>query len=332
MFGIGMITVTNGRAMKPLSSIDLNLLVALDALLTHRSVTRAAAEVGMTQPGMSNALARLRKTFDDPLLVRAGAVMSPTPRAAGLRAPVHEALRLMTRALNDDRDFSPATDAATFRISCSDYSVLLLISPLVRELARDAPNVVVDVSPRVQDPVAVLQQDGGDMVIEPAQILPDATIPRAGLFEDQWLCCISAGSALRGGADDGAGAMTLEEYLRRDHVAYSMGRPGVVSLSDAYLDEIGLERRTHVTVESFLMAPVVLQGTDMVTIVPSRAAEHISRVSQVRFLRPPVPVPTFTENLWWHPRHTADPAHSWMRQRILEVARREAAREPLALA
>lgn len=316
------ITDMNGRAMKPLSSIDLNLLVALDALLTHRSVTRAASEVGITQPGMSNALARLRTTFNDPLLVRTGATMMPTPRAIALSGPVHEALRLMTAAVNDGRDFSPAHDAVTFRISCSDYAVLLLIWPLVRELAHEAPNIVVNVIPRTHDPVALLGQDRADFVIEPAEILAGENLPSLRLFEDQWLCCVSADSALEGDA------MTMDEYLRRDHITYSMGRPNVVSLSDAYLDSIGLERRAYVTVESFLMAPTLLQGSDMVTIMPARAAEHIGRTLDVRFVQPPVVVPSFTECLWWHPRNTADPAHTWMRERIAQIAARVAPPAP----
>ena len=122
-----------------LGGLDLNLLVALDALLSERSVTRAAQRVGLSQPGMSNALGRLRRLFDDPLLVRQGATLVPTARAQALIGPVHDALELIRGALDAPAAFDPATDRRAFRLSCSDYSVLMLIGPLVRALAADAP-------------------------------------------------------------------------------------------------------------------------------------------------------------------------------------------------
>ena len=125
-----------------LAGVDLNLLVALDALLAERSVTRAAERVGLSQPGMSNTLARLRKLFGDPLLVREGLTLVPTPRAESLRQPVADALSLIQHALDDRPGFDPATDPATFTVSCSDYSLLMLIGPLVRRLAarRSGPD------------------------------------------------------------------------------------------------------------------------------------------------------------------------------------------------
>src|SRR3954468_5143567 len=132
-----------------LGGLDLNLLVALDALLSERSVTRAAQRVGLSQPGMSNALGRLRRLLDDPLLVRQGAALVPTARAEALVGPVHEALELIRSALEGQRTFDPATDRRSFRLSCSDYSVLMLIGPLVRALRGDAPGVLVDVIPRL---------------------------------------------------------------------------------------------------------------------------------------------------------------------------------------
>ena len=122
-----------------LGGIDLNLLVALDALLSERSVTRAAQRVGLSQPGMSNALARLRRVFGDPLLVRRGAALVPTARAEALAGPVREALALISGAIDAPAAFDPARDHRSFRVSCSDYSVLMLIGPLVRGLAADAP-------------------------------------------------------------------------------------------------------------------------------------------------------------------------------------------------
>ena len=159
-----------------LGGLDLNLLVALDALLGERSVTRAAQRVGLSQPGMSNALGRLRRLFDDPLLVRQGATLVPTARAEALIGPVHEALELIRRALDVPAGFDPATDRRTFRLSCSDYSVLMLIGPLVRAVAADAPGVLVEVLPRLADAGRALVNGDVDLVIEPPEIMGDADL------------------------------------------------------------------------------------------------------------------------------------------------------------
>src|SRR5437763_3899178 len=175
-----------------LAGVDLNLLVALNALLDERSVTRAAGRVGLSQPGMSNTLARLRKLFGDPLLVREGLTLVPTPRADALRQPVADALGLIQHALDERPAFSPATDRAAFTVSCSDYSVLMLIGPLARRLAAAAPGVTIQVLPRARDAVRLLRDGDADLVIEPAEIMPEVALPARRLFADRWLCCVWA--------------------------------------------------------------------------------------------------------------------------------------------
>jgi LysR family transcriptional regulator, nod-box dependent transcriptional activator len=177
-----------------LAGVDLNLLVALDALLDERSVTRAANRVGLSQPGMSNTLARLRKLFGDPLLVREGLTLVPTPRAESLRQPVQDALNLIQHALDDRDAFDPASAHATFTVSCSDYSILMLIGPLVRRLTTTAPGLTVQVVPRAADAVRLLRDGDADLVIEPVEIIPDVTLPRMRLFTDRWLCCVWDGT------------------------------------------------------------------------------------------------------------------------------------------
>src|SRR3954463_14740004 len=173
-----------------LGGLDLNLLVALDALLTERSVTRAAHRVGLSQPGMSNALGRLRRLLDDPLLVRQGATLVPTARAEALIGPVQEALELIRSALDAQRSFDPARDHRSFRVSCSDYSVLMLIGPLVRGLAADAPRVAGGGVPRLPD--AGRAWDRGDvaLVIEPPEIMGRGALPGLRLWDDTWTCCV----------------------------------------------------------------------------------------------------------------------------------------------
>ena len=297
-----------------LAGVDLNLLVALDALLEERSVTRAADRVGLSQPGMSNTLARLRRLFDDPLFARRGAEMVPTPRAEALAQPVRAALAVIAEALDQRPAFDPATDRRTFTISCSDYSVLMLIGPLVRRVAAEAPQVTIQVLPRALDPVRALGSGAVDLIVEPPEIMAGATLPSVRLFEDRWMSCVWEGNARVGAR------MTTATYTALGHLSYSMGAGQPASLADRHVAALGLERRVEFTVESFLLAPFLLQGTELVALVPARAAPHFRRTADVRLLDPPVAFPTLTEMLWWHPRHDADPAHAWLRARIAEVA------------
>jgi LysR family nod box-dependent transcriptional activator len=298
-----------------LGGLDLNLLVALDALLSERSVTRAAQRVGLSQPGMSNALARLRRLFDDPLLVRQGAAMVPTSRAEALVGPVQEALELIRAALDAPARFDPATDRRRFRLSCSDYSVLMLIGPLVRALAAEAPGVLVEVRPRLADASRALVNGDVDLVIEPPEIMGDVDLESLWLWEDRWTCCVWEGNARVGKR------MTLERYTALGHLIYSMGSAGhPVALPDLHLARLGIPRRIEVSVESFLLAPFLLQGTDLVTLIPKRAEAFLRRTGDIRVLESPIDFPVLVERLWWHPRMTADPAHAWLRERVGRVA------------
>ena len=308
-----------------LTGVDLNLLVAFDALVAEQSVSRAASRLGLSQPGMSNALARLRRLFGDPLLVRSGPGLVRTPRAEALREPVREALILIRQALDLRPGFDPGTDRATFTVSCSDYSLLMLIGPLVRRMAAAAPGVTIQVLPRSADPISLLRDGAVDLLIEPAEIMPRAALAARRLFADRWLCCVWEGSAEVGDR------MTLETYLRLGHLVYSMGRGQPVSLVDQHLARSRLARRIEFTVESFLLAPFLLEGTDLVTIVPERASPYLRRTAAVRFLEPPVELPPITQTLWWHERHTADPAHAWVRARIAEIADSLDQADPLRL-
>jgi len=298
-----------------LGSLDLNLLVSLDALLTERSVTRAAASVGLSQPGMSNALARLRRVFDDPLLVRRGSALVPTTRAESLVEPVRNALALIRGALETPTTFDPGTERRTFRLSCSDYSVLMLVGPLVRALAEEAPEVTVEVLPRLANAGRALSGGEVDLVVEPAEIMGDVDLHAMRLWEDRWACCVWAGNTRV------RRRMTVADYASLGHLVYSMGGPGQpIALPDRHLARLGIDRRIEVSVESFLLAPFLLQGTDLVALVPKRAEAFLKRTGDIRILPSPIDFPVLVEMLWWHPRADSDPAHSWLRARIGQIA------------
>jgi LysR family nod box-dependent transcriptional activator len=153
--------------------------------------------------------------------------------------------------------------------------------------------------------------------------MPHVALTARRLFADRWLCCVWEGSTKVGDQ------MTLDTYLRLGHLVCSMGRGQPVSLVDQHLARSRVPRRIEFTVESFLLAPFLLEGTDLVTIVPERASPYLRRTAAVRFLEPPIALPPITQTLWWHERHTADPAHAWIRARIAEIADKLDQADPL---
>ena len=295
-----------------LANVDLNLLVALDALLTERNVTRAASRLGMTQPGMSNALGRLRRMFADPLLVRQGRNLSLTPQAEALLDPLAKILALIQHTLEDRAAFDPKKDCRSFTVSASDYATLVLVAPLVRRLAIDAPGVTVHVLPRAPEAAQLLRSDEVDFIIEPKELMPAAKFPGLQLLGDRWSCAVWVDNA------DVGERMTIETYLRLPHVIYSIGQS--LSLPDRYLRQKGVPRTVQFSVESFLLAPFLLKGTSLTTLLPCRTRSYLQAASEIRMLEPPLELPRITEWLWWHPRHDPEPGHSWFRARFAEVA------------
>ena len=296
-----------------LANVDLNLLVSLDALLRERNVTRAAQALGVSQPGMSNALARLRKLFGDPLLVRQGRVFALTPHAESLIGPVREILDQIQHTIADRPAFDPAHDSRVFTVSASDYATLVFAGPLMHRLSTEAPGVQLHMRPRSANVAEVLHEDKVDMVIEPEELMPGAPFPKRGLAKDRWLCAVWAGNP------HVAGEMTLEVFQHLPHLVYSIGEGRTLSLADQHLQQLGVTRAVQFSVESFLLTPFMLKGTALTTLVPERT-RPIFRGADIRMLRPPVPIPGITEALWWHPRHTLDPAHRWLRQCFADVA------------
>ncbi|MGH3390309.1 MAG: LysR family transcriptional regulator [Actinomadura sp.] len=296
--------------------MDLNLLVVLDALLAERNVSNAGRRLGLSQPATSASLARLRKMFGDPLLVRQGRELTLTAEAEQLIQPVRQILNLVQQTIEQRPGFDPSTDTRTFSISASDYATLILLSPFVRTVAAEAPGVTIHVLPRSRDPRRLLDTDKADLVIEPRELLGDAGFPSHPLFCDRWLCAVDAANPAVS-----AQQITLDEYLRLPHLVYNIGSDRQLNLADQHLAELGTPRRIEVTVESFLLVPFLIRGTSLASLVLERAARQLAAAATgIRLLPPPLPLPDIHEMMYWHPRHTTDPAHRWVRERLLASA------------
>jgi len=298
-----------------LRNVDLNLLVVLDALLAERNVSRAGQRIGLSQPAMSAALGRLRELFRDPLLVRAGRSLVLTEGAEELIVPVRDILSRVQQAIQDRPKFNPRTDVRTFSISASDYATLVLIVPLVRALVVEAPGITIHLLPRFRDVAQVLKSDQADIVIEPRELFSGSKFPSQMMFTDRWLCVTDVGNPnIRNGG------LTLARYLRLPHLVYGIGNDRQLNLADQHLHKIGLHRRIEVTVESFLLVPFLLEGTPMVSLILERAAQRLTGLTIVCTFKPPVALPNIHEAMFWHPRHTADPGHRWLRDRLQAIA------------
>jgi len=309
MFCMGYIHAMN------LSGIDLNLLVALDALLTEKSVTRAARRVGLSQPAMSNALARLRSLLADPLLVRSSKGMAPTSRAHGLIGPISEALRTVERALAAP-DFDARRAARTFTIATSDSTEMELVPSLMARLAAEGPGINVRVIPpaRGADPTALLESDTADVaVLSVGPIVPP-------LLKQEWyrerFVCIA-----RKGHPRVRGRLTLSRFCELQHVLVApFGNPG--SFVDDALEKQGRRRQVAVRVSSFLSAPVIVAESNYIATIAFRLARRCAQWLPLQIFAPPLRLPEVPVGVVWHPRAEHDPGHRWFRETLASVARR----------
>jgi DNA-binding transcriptional LysR family regulator len=290
-----------------LASIDLNLLVPLDALLTERSVTKAAAAVGLSQPAMSNALARLRRLLSDELLTRVGREYELTDRARSLVEPLAETLRVIRTEVLTPPGFDPATSSRTFAVAATNATALAVLPTLIRDLSATAPGVTLRVLPLPPSADEFLAHGGVDVVLLP-DVLP-TTLPRERLFDERWVCVVDADN------DRVGDELPLDLFTALPHVVYESeaGR----TAADVALEAMGLHGTIRIRVKDFLLIPLLLRGTPMVAVVQERLGLRLAAVGMLRVLAPPVPLPNLGIDLVWNPRRNGDPALAWLRSRLL---------------
>ncbi len=297
-----------------LTGIDLNLLVALDVLLAERSVTRAAERLSLSQPAVSGTLARLRTLFDDPLLVRTGRAMRPTPFAEALEAPLRDALSRVEETVFAHPEFIAGEAERAFRVLATDYMALVLLRPLLEVLDREAPGV------RVQIEAGGLESLSGrllrgevDLALLPETITHATGLPSATLFEDRFV------GAVWRDHPDVAGALDAALLARLPYLSYRRGE--MRSNADVHLQALGMVQGTDTTIESFVMGAFMLRGTRLVTFLQERLVRELAGAAAIRAVEPPVPLPPLVEAMCWHPRAAGDPGHVWLRERIARLAR-----------
>lgn len=298
-----------------LGRIDLNLLVALDALLTERSVTRAAARVGLGQSAMSHNLGRLRVLFGDELLTRAADGMRPTPRALALIDPVRVALAQVQALVTRDEAFDPRTADRQFRIGLPDSVEALLGPALLAHLCAEAPGVRVRLYST--DRLRLLDELDEDRIDLGVGIgaFPEGRVHHKQrlLMTDPYLCMFNAA---RVGIEP---PISLADFVRLPHVLTSL-RQGERGVVDEALEKLGLSRTVVLTTPRFVVVPFLVAGAPVITTMHARLARLFADTLGLSLSPPPVALPEIKVTLLWHASYDEDPGHRWLRQTIVGVA------------
>jgi DNA-binding transcriptional LysR family regulator len=299
-----------------ISTLDLNLLLAFDALMLEGSATRAAARLNLTQSAVSNALNRLRAVLDDPLFVRTRAGMEPTNRARELHADVTEGLRLIRRGVEGGSKFDPLTSNWNIRLGLSDTGELVYLPNLLRALTSVAPNMTVSTQPlpraRYSD---VLDAGEVDLVVGYAPQI-GSSVYQQRLFDDILVCLVRDGHPRVGKK------LTVERFSQELHVAIApiMNKPNPF---EAALQRLQIERRVALRVGHYLAIPNIIRKTDLIGCMPSRAAREMFPVSGVRFMDLPFDYPPVVMKQFWHRRNHTDIKSRWLRTLMLKAIAEE---------
>lgn len=293
--------------------IDLNLLVAFDALMSERNVTRAATRVGVSQPAMSAALSRLRNLLGDPLFQRSSAGLVPTARARDLAQPVAAALHQIALAMLSQPAFEPGTASVTFKLGLQDYPTLVLLPALVDALEHATPGISLNILAYNDRDTAVDLLDAGaiDVAIGVAPGLMDARILTRPLMRDAFVTVVSADHPAA------SGPMDLRTYLDLRHVLVSP-EGQLHGLVDQTLAQQGKQRKLALTVPQLFAVPAVIARTQMAATILERAAIQAQASYRLAMFPPPLALPDITFHLIWHRRSDSNPAQQWFREFIAE--------------
>ncbi len=301
------------------AELDLNLLVALDRLLKHRSVTGAARELGVTQPAMSRTLGRLRDVLDDPLFVRVGRALVPTPRALALVPKVDAAVHAARAVFEGDVPFDPKTARATVTLAMGDETQQAFADGILAEIWRDAPGLDIRLRRLSLDSVVESRRGEVDLALSPDLDALPRSAGRVDLTEfvqkhvyDRHFVVVSSPKHPRR-------RFTLQSYANADHVVAGPEASGRGFVDD-YLEARGLGRRVAAAVSSFASAAAIVARTTLISTLP----DDLVATSGVKLVtaKPPITIPALPMMLLWHPRHTTEPRHRFVRERVARAIQR----------
>lgn len=306
-----------------IARVDLNLLVYLDVLLRERNVTKAAHQLGISQPAMSNGLKRLRVLFDDPLLIRTSEGMTPTERANELQAEVRAILVSLEQTIQPRSEFNAYESSRVFRVMASDYAECTLIPAILRRLRMLAPNIVLDILTPSDVTFLDVEQGRVDMVINRFDTMPQSFHQKT-LWFDSFSCLLSKDNPV-------LGSFNLDTYLQAQHVWVSKTGMGIgvgvnpadvqrLGWVDEVLKSLGKKRQITVFTRHYQAAALLAEQKDLIATVPSKLARLQIANNRVSIMPPPFEIPPLELKMAWSPLLQNNPAHKWMRRLIIETA------------
>jgi LysR family nod box-dependent transcriptional activator len=287
--------------------LDLNLLVALDALFAEKSVSRAGERLHLSQSATSGALARLREAFHDPLLVQVGRTMTLTPLAEGLIEPVRAFLLQAETIVNKSPAFDPTTSERKFRVMMSDYVQTVVMTEALPRLQNLAPRITLELLVNVVGDAGPLERGEIDLAIMPTRYLAPGH-PTEPLFDDEFVCLTWSGNTRI------KRSLPLETYLSLGHVVVRFGRDRQLpSFDEWFVEHFGHRRRIEVVTTAFNLVPQLLVGTSRIATLHRRLATFYQRSLPLKLVAPPLEIPRLEESMQWHKSRDHDPATVWLR-------------------
>ena len=293
--------------------LDLNLLPVFEAMLLEQNVTAASAHVGLTQSAMSNALGRLRHYFEDPLFVKTRNKMLPTPRALELAQPLRNALALVRSSTQKSDQFDPASSDRVFRIHMTDVGEIVYLPKLIKRLRDLGTSIQVETSQINSEEIAERLAAGElDFAVGYLPTL-GITLAKAKLFREHYVCMTRENFGTNGN-----GKLTLKKFIEASHVLISSMGSGH-QIIERTLDRRGVKRNIALRTPHFLVIPKIIADTDLVVTMPSRAADAMRGMVQVRVHPMPLAIDSFDVSLFWHPRFANDPPIQWFRSLFVDL-------------
>jgi DNA-binding transcriptional LysR family regulator len=295
------------------NKLDLNLLVALDALLTECSITRAAERVHLSQSAMSNSLGRLRDYFGDELLVQVGRKLELTPRAVLLREAVRDVLMRIDTSIAAQPQFDCTNSDREFRLCISDYTMEVLLPRVLAAAARQRSTVRFNLLPQVRSPAQALERGDADLLVIP-KAYALAEHPCEVIYTDEFACVVWSGSS------HARQGLNFERYASAGHVVMLPPGTDQPAFESWFVQRYGLSRRIEVTSYGFAALPFLVVGTELVATVHSLLARGVEKALPVTLLPPPLPMPPFEQAMQWHKYRSLDPGLRWLRGLMQEAA------------
>ncbi len=296
------------------NALRLTQLQLIDALARSGSLTDAAKQTGLTQPAASHALARLRRDLRDPIFVRTSEGMQPTPYGVRLAGAVQDALRVLRNGLDREADFDPVTSTRAFNVFMSDVGQLLYLPKLLAQLSQEAPNVTIRVRyPPPKSPHMMLESGEVDLAVGTFTALTSGCMQRR-VYQSQYVCIV------RKDHPAFVDGMTLEAFCNVPH-AFADGSGYIHEVLERWLARHKLRRRVKLHVPHYLVLPLVIAKSDLLSIVASRVAAMFADILPLKVMPLPTKAPTYDIRLFWHERFHRDPANRWFRHFVLKTLR-----------